>query len=152
MYVEGKLGDCWAGAYHRSLGVELPLRLSLALRRGPETLSGCSPRFNFVSLLASVSQSNSVGTELLRVGADGNMVAGGKSLGVLGPDVWRSVEILVSSAGEGLAASFQIDGSEAVSTSPPLPAGVDAHDLVLLSLGCGEGSCFFDVLSVAKCQ
>jgi hypothetical protein len=60
--------------------------------------------------------------------------------------------MLVSSAGTNkLEISYMIDGTSRGNAQFDLPSGVDVPEL-LFQLGCANGTCAFDALTVEQCQ
>ena len=153
LYVEGKLNQCWAGAYHKGLAVSLPFKVTVAVRHGDEDLEpGCHKRWNGVDLLSEVSGSGATGVEILGLYNDGIIHGGDTSLGSHQAGTWYLVEMAVTGAGtDKIEVSYSVNGSAKGKAQFDLPAGVPVPNL-LLQLACLDGTCAFDDLAVEQCQ
>lgn len=144
----GTIGGCWGALAYRSLQVEEPFNIQIAIKNGNESLSGCHPDRAGLGLRQGTSWNNS-SRSLIRFKGDGTIISGGEGvlLGTFNTEEWYLIKVRYEKLSSStIKLSYWINntykGSETIATIS------DENQLTNLELHVQEGYAWFDDITI----
>ena len=159
----GRIGSCWGSVAHRAIPVRPPFAIDFDVRNGTEALSGCHSTYGWIALNSDPSWSSQVRYLMAFVSENGQKRIRGVSAlpndgtdpdGIFGPDMgafeslrWYKTSITYEPVGEAVVRiRYWVNG--VLRGQFEYPALPYERDLVFLSLWAGEGTAWFDNVSI----
>jgi len=155
----GVLGSCWGAVAHRKIGIAAPFSIQFYVYNGSETLYGCHPEYGAVLLHTGPDWSTWVrylicfDSDKIIYGAGRGVQHGpekGIPIGFYTPETWYKVKITYEIVSSAVRLTYWINDEYKGSYDSALMP--NENDVAYVSIQAGEGSAWFDEISVTTPQ